>query len=101
MKTLTIDGIKYSPMEESDVKIAILQRGWVFVGNAKQDGEYITLHNAQCIRNWGTTRGLGELAENGPTESTKLDPHGTVKFHILTSVALIDCDKPKWQKILS
>ena len=102
MKTVVIDGIKYEAVEkDSDIKIAILQRGWVFVGRVNQDGEFVTLKDAQCIRSWGTTKGLGELAESGPTSSTKLDPHGNVRFHILTSIALIDCNKSKWENKLS
>ena len=103
MKKIVVDGIEYKPVveENSDIKIAILQRGWVFIGRFKQDGDNCVLNDAQCIRTWGTTGGLGELASNGPTSSTKLDPHGKVAFHVLTSVALIDCEKSKWDKKLS
>lgn len=78
-------------------KIVILQRGWVFVGDYFEEGTNCRLENASCIRNWGTTKGLGELAENGPTSSTKLDPTPTVRFHKLGVVATLDCSNV-WKK---
>lgn len=82
------------------IKIAILQRGWVFVGKFSQKGSKCTLTDAYNIRRWGTTKGLGELAENGPTADTKIDKINDVSFHELTAVALIDCDEKVWRKKL-
>lgn len=75
------------------IKIAILQRGWIFVGNFAQEGSVCTLTNALNIRRWGTSKGLGELAQEGKQSNTQLDPAGTVTFHELTAVALIDCNE--------
>lgn len=78
------------------IKIVILQRGWVMIGKFEKNGSDCKLHNASVIRSWGTTKGLGELA-NGPTCSTKLDPcHGVVEFHELTIVAMITVNQNKW-----
>ena len=75
----------------------ILQRGWVFIGRlAKTDSEY-TLTNAHNIRRWGTTAGLGELALSGAQAETKLDKVGTVSFHELTTVAVMDCNQDVWK----
>jgi hypothetical protein len=82
---------------DSPVKIVILQRGWVFIGRFKKTNSDCILENAQCIRQWGTTRGIGELV-NGPTSSTKLDECGKVSFNEMTIVALIDCEESKWEK---
>ena len=82
---------------ESPVKIVILQRGWVFVGRFKKTGSDCVLENAHCIRQWGTTKGIGELV-SGPTSSTKLDNAGTVRFNELTIVALVDCEESGWKK---
>lgn len=82
----------------SKVKIAILQRGWVAVGKFKKEGEYCTLDNAAIIRKWGTSKGLGELAENGPLSGTVLDKCPQVKFHELTAVAIMDCKDSEWEK---
>ena len=60
--------------------IVVLQAGFVFVGvwhpATKTTPAHIT--DASNIRKWGTTAGLGEIALNGPTEDTMLDPCGTV-----------------------
>lgn len=80
-----------------NVKIAILQRGWVFVGRFSKNGTDCKLENAHCIRQWGTTKGIGELVD-GPTSSTKLDEAGTVSFNEMTIVALIDADENGWKK---
>ena len=77
-------------------QIVIAQRGWVFVGDVERKGDDVTISNAQCIRRWGTTKGLGELAENGPLKSTVLDPMGTVRMHSLAVVASLDCEGSKW-----
>ena len=81
-------------------KIAVLQRGWVYVGKFSQSGEMCKLENASCIRRWGTSKGLGELVK-GPTQNTVLDKAGTVEFHILTAVNLIEVDGEAWAKHLA
>lgn len=77
--------------------ILILQRGWVVVGQLYKLGPYFTLENASVIRSWGTTKGIGEIAENGPTDKTVLDKCNTVKAHELTLVAMIECNQKKWK----
>lgn len=77
-------------------QIVIAQRGWVFVGDVARDGDEVTISGASCIRRWGTTKGLGELASKGPQASTVLDPMGTVRLHALAVVASIDCEAGKW-----
>ena len=82
------------------VKIAVLQRGWVYVGEFSKKGDMCTLEKASCVRRWGTSKGLGELV-SGPTPNTVLDKAGTVEFHILTAVNLIEGDSEKWAKYLA
>lgn len=77
-------------MKKETVKIAVLQRGWVFVGIFSQEGENCKLTEAYNIRNWGTTKGLGEIVD-GPLKTTILDRVGTVSFHELSAIALLDC----------
>jgi len=79
-------------------QIAILQRGWVYVGWFHQQGTSCKLTNASCIRSWGTTKGLGELAQNGPTSNTKLDTCPDIQFHELTVICLMSCEDLKWNK---
>ncbi|MDA8156270.1 MAG: hypothetical protein M0Z52_07440 [Actinomycetota bacterium] len=78
-------------------RIVILQRGWVFVGDFEQKGSYCTLKNAAVVRRWGTTRGLGELAQRGPLQHTVLDPSPDIRFHELTAIATIDCVEEAWK----
>ncbi len=80
-----------------DIKIVVLQRGWVAVGRLTQNGPYCVLENAKTIRRWGTTNGLGQIAKDGPIDGkTILDDAGTIRFHELTIVAAFDCDQSKW-----
>jgi hypothetical protein len=85
----------------SDIKIVVLQRGWIVVGRFSREGTQCQLSNASVIRQWGTTQGLGEIAEGGPTATTKLDKcRGVVKFDYLTVILTIDCEAGKWQSKL-
>lgn len=103
-KSIVIDGLEYKPTTQSasPIRIVILQRGWVMIGRYERDGDNCKLHNAAVIRIWGTTRGLGELALNGPTTETKIDPtNGLVEFHRLTEIATIVAEESKWKNHLS
>ncbi len=83
-----------------DIKIVILQRGWVFIGRYYQDGPHCELRSAYCIRRWGTTEGLGQLAREGKQSDTILEKTPIVKFHELTVVATIDCEESKWKSLI-
>lgn len=108
IKTISINGVDYvekSATQEQefkgDIKIVVLQRSWVMVGKLERNGSDCKLHNASVIRNWGTTKGLGEIAIGGPTLSTKLDKcGGEVEFDYLTVVCAISCNGEKWEKSL-
>lgn len=94
------DNENKSPKDDAgtgEIRIAVLQRGWVYIGNYYREGNNCRLENASCIRNWGTTKGLGELAENGANSNTKLDPCPTVEFHRLGEVLTIICNSKKWK----
>jgi hypothetical protein len=98
-----INGVKYirkdlaAPIERpGEIKIVVLQRGWVYIGRFERAGNDCKLHNAACIRSWGTKNGLAELV-NGPTKSTVLDPcAGVVEFDWLTVVHTITANQSKW-----
>ena len=86
---------------KGNIKIVILQRGWILVGRFERNNSDCKLHNASVIRNWGTSKGLGEIANEGPKSGTKLDKcYGLVQFDYLTIVALIDCREEKWVREL-
>ena len=101
---MEINGVAYVPKSqvslkqpEGDVKIMVLQRGWVMVGRLERSGSECKLHQASVIRQWGTSKGLGEIAMEGPKSSTKLDKcGGIVEFDYLTVVCSIACEESKW-----
>ena len=84
-ESLMVDDVKYiredsvTPNKNlsKDVRIVILQRGWVAVGRFSQDGSACVLEQASIIRKWGTEKGLGQLV-SGPLANTTLDPCGKI-----------------------
>jgi len=82
--------------DDSKLVIAILDRGWVFVARATESPSAVILTNAACIRYWGTTRGIGQLALEGPQRETKIDEAGTVTVPRTAIIALIDAVEAKW-----
>lgn len=104
-KSVTLDGVEYvradsvkaTPPQGSSIRIVILQRGWVMIGYYTESGDNCVLDNAHVIRRWGTTNGLGELANEGKKTNTKLEPTGHVEFHKLTVVATINCNEALWK----
>jgi hypothetical protein len=108
MKTITINNEVY--VAEKDVKvqlakknakpskkqIVVLNRGWIVVGNYSEKGDECTLTDASVIRKWGTTQGLGELAEKGKLPDTVLDACPNVHFHKMTMVARMDVNETNW-----
>jgi hypothetical protein len=82
-----------------DIRIVILQRGWVAVGRYSRRGDECRLDGASIVRVWGTTRGLPQIAAEGPTAKTVLDPSPPLRFHALTVIATIDCDAAKWRPL--
>ena len=105
-ETIKVDEVEYVRKDTVEkpsghIRIVILQRGWVVVGYFLKTGDYCELDAASVVRVWGTTKGLGEIARNGPTSKTILDPCPKIRFHELTVVAMIDCVGEKWQNKLS
>lgn len=95
--TLTLNGVEYirkDSIKQNSVpigskRIIVADRGWVFLGDCvnNEDGT-VTIHNAKNIRQWGTTKGLGELA-NGPTGKTVADECGTVRCSPIVEINVI------------
>lgn len=84
----------------TDIRLVVLQRGWVVVGHYIQDGDHVTISDAKVIERWGTTKGLGELVA-GPTDKTVLRPGGVVETHILGVVFTIRADAAAWMEHLA
>ena len=77
--------------------IVVADRGFVFVGNVEIVNEWCIISDCKNIRYWGTTAGLGELAEKGPLERTKLDVYHTVRVPMNSVVCMIDSEGSKWR----
>ena len=82
------------------IQIVVLDRGFVYIGRAKTDQDWLFLTDASNIRRWGTSKGLGELAACGPTSETKLDKTGTLKAPLKSVISLIAVAEEIWQKLL-
>ena len=70
--------------------IVVLDRGFVYVGEVTVEDDFLIIHGARNIRKWGTTKGLGELA-NGALNGTVLDHVGEVKAPLKALIHLIKC----------
>ena len=89
LDTITINGVEYvqkssveanTPQTIGEKRIIVADRGWVFVGDCEDhDDGSVTIRNTQNIRNWGTTRGLGELSTGPVPNKTKYDAYGVVR----------------------
>lgn len=79
-----------------DIRIVVLQRGWVVVGEYSKKGSQCMIKGASIIRRWGTTHGLPELAIKGPLQDTIMDKSPAIKFHELTEILSISCNPEKW-----
>jgi hypothetical protein len=101
-ETMMIDDVKYIRADQAEVKpttkqIVVLQRGWIVVGDVEKNDAEVKINNCSVIRVWGTSKGLGELAENGKTPSTKLDPCPPVIAHPLSVVLYMNVNEENWK----
>ena len=72
--------------------------GWIFFGFVHfEDDNTLSMAEGWCLRNWGTSKGLGELM-GGPTSETAIDYYGEVKF--FNPVFIMKVDGDSWLKTL-
>ena len=83
---------------KKDLTIVVLPRGWIMVGEAKETDNKLQLTNASVVRRWGTTKGLPELANDGPLSSTVLDGKCEMEFPMSAIIAQIKCNTKAWSK---
>lgn len=100
-KTIKIDNIEYVQKDSvvfanTKKKIVVLQRGWVVVGNVEVTELEVKISDCSVIRVWGTSKGLGELAEGGATDKTKLDKCPDIIAHPLSVVLYMSVNESKW-----
>jgi len=100
--SITIDDVKYvkadtMPYVATKKQIVVLQRGWIVIGDVEKTDYEIKIINAAVIRNWGTSKGLGELAENGTNSNTKLDLCPDLSVHPLSIVLFMNVNESNWK----
>ena len=100
-ETIMIDEVKYVRADQAKVtptkkQIVVLQRGWVVIGDVSKTDNEVTVKNCSIIRIWGTSNGLGEIAENGATSKTKLDKCPDIIVHPLSVVLYMNVSMDKW-----
>ncbi len=81
----------------SGFAIVIADRGFVYVGDVEVAGDWCVVCGAHNIRKWGTTKGLGELALNGPLTDTVMDRVGVVRIPMRAVISIIDTEAGKWK----
>jgi hypothetical protein len=106
IETITINSVEYvradsidiSKKYEGDIKIVVLDRGFVYIGRVEETDDFLIIRNASNLRIWGTSKGLGELV-NGPLSNTKMDKVGTVRAPNRALISLIDVEQKAWNSI--
>jgi hypothetical protein len=85
-----------SAKTEHGLAIVIADRGWVWVGTVTSDYDFTTIEGARCVRRWGTSKGLGELAKLGPRPDTALDDPVDMKVASRAVIAIVPCEQSAW-----
>jgi len=65
---------------DGDMSILVLHRGWIFVGDIQQDGEYYELKSAYNVRKWDSG-GFGGLTKGAKSSHATLDKCQDVRCH--------------------
>ena len=99
--TVKIDDVEYVRVDSINVtpttkQIVVLQRGWIVVGDVCKTEHELAIKNCSVIQRWGTTKGLGEIAENGPTSKTVLDKCTDIFVHPLSVVFCMNVNEGNW-----
>lgn len=98
-ESVLIDGVRYvREREPSEIKILVLQRGWVVVGRITREGSQVVFSGGHVVRRWGTTAGIGQLAKEGPLPDTVLDQYERGSCHELAIVVEFDCEVGRWSQ---
>ena len=80
-------------------QIIVVKLGWVLVGTVTETATTLSVTNTHVVRRWGTSKGLGELAANGPLKATILEPCGHVVIERPAVLFRIDCEAAPWKKL--
>lgn len=82
--------------------VLVCDRGFVLIGDVSphpSDWQRVIVDNCATVRLWGTNRGLGQLALEGPQTTTILDYEGNgVDVLRATILRAIPCNEAAWEK---
>lgn len=80
--------------------IVVMRERFILVGviEPTEDAMFFYLRRASIVRRWGTTKGLGQLAQEGPQPNTKLDSEGDDIINKLEVSRVIPCNEQRWQR---
>ena len=87
-----------SIIKTSGWQIVVVDSGFVFLGDCISDQDTLVMTNVKQLRQWGTSRGLGELVD-GPTPKTVMDPIPSVIVPLARVIFTIPVNESKWSKI--
>jgi hypothetical protein len=80
--------------------IVVLSHGFVYAGDVTLVGEELVIGRPLNIRQWGTTKGLGQLAVEGPQKDTVLDRCGNIyapKLALIHIMSVADLARKRWE----
>lgn len=77
--------------------LVVIDRGFIHVGHVIIKGNFYSIPAGYTVRRWGTTKGLGELAMNGPLAETELDQNTEVMIHKDKVIFTMKCNEEKWK----
>lgn len=83
---------------ERPVIVCTVHKGVFFGYAANTDGDVIHLKRARMAIYWGTTNGIMQLAETGPTTSSKISARADIEVRAITAVFEVTPDAAaKWE----
>jgi len=97
MREIVVDGKRFVEACGGDIKIVVLERGFIYVGRVEESESEITIFGARSLIQWGTSQHLGELV-NGPTVKTKLGSPCTVRSRKSQVIHMIEVNQDVWAK---
>ena len=90
-----------APAHEYGLAIAVLDRGFVYIGQVKTNAQWCDISEASNVRYWGTKKGLGQLALEGPQPETSIDAVGLVHVPMHAVISIIPVKAvSQWKKLL-
>jgi hypothetical protein len=82
---------------ESTRRIVVFPYGFIYVGNVRRFSGRIVITQAQNVRVWKETKGLGYLALSGPTKAkATLDPCGDIEADEAAVIFCMKVEEAAW-----